>query len=67
MRPDKQQLPAVVATWRIMIALAVVVAVELMIFWAWRDGFDPDDLLGALVIGVLTFAVLAALRQLPIS
>jgi hypothetical protein len=67
MRPDKQYLPAVVATWRSMITLAVVVAVSLMIFWVWRDGFDLGDLLGALVIGVLTFATLAALRLLRTS
>ena len=67
MRPDKQHLPAVVATWRSMITLAVVVAVSLLIFWVWRDGFDPGDLLGALVSGVLTFAVLAALRRLRTS
>jgi hypothetical protein len=64
MRPDKQQLPAVVATWRSMIALAVVVAVTLVIFWAWRDGLDPGDLVGGLVTGALTFGTLAALRRL---
>jgi cation transporter-like permease len=64
MRPAKQQLPAVVATWRSMITLAVVVAVALVIFWAWRDGLDPGDLVGGLVTGVLTFATLAALRRL---
>jgi hypothetical protein len=67
MRPDKQHLPAVVATWRSMIALAVVVAAALIIFWVWRDGFDPGDLLGGLVTGVLTFATLAALRRLRTS
>ena len=64
MRPDKQHLPAVLATWRSMITLAVVVSVALIIFWAWRDGFDPGDLLCGLVTGVLTFAVLATLRRL---
>ena len=67
MRSDKQQLPAVVATWRSMITLAVVVAVALVIFWAWRDGFDPGDVAGGLVTGVLTFATLAALRRLRTS
>ena len=62
MCPDKQHLPAVVATWRSMIALAVVVAVALMIYWAWRDGFDPGDLVGGIVTGATTFAVLAAVR-----
>ena len=64
MRPDKQQLPAVVATWRSMITLAVVVAVALVIFWTWRDGLDSGDLVGGLVTGVLTFVTLAALRRL---
>jgi cation transporter-like permease len=67
MRPDKQHLPAVLATWRSMITLAVVVAAALIIFWAWRDGFDPGNLLGGLVTGVLTFATLAALRRLRTS
>jgi hypothetical protein len=67
MRPDKQPLPAVVATWRSMITLAVVVAVALVIFWAWRDGLDAGDLVGGLVTGVLTFATLAALRRLRTS
>ena len=67
MRPDKQHFPAVLATWRSMITLAVVVSVALIIFWAWRDGFDPGDLLGGLVTGVLTFATLAALRRLRTS
>jgi hypothetical protein len=67
MRPDKQHLPAVLATWRSMITLAVVAAAALIIFWGWRDGFDPGDLLGGLVTGVLTFATLAALRRLRTS
>ncbi len=67
MGPEKQQLPAVLATWRSMITLAVVVAVALVIFWTWRDGLDPGDLLGGLVTGVLTFATLAALRRLRTS
>jgi hypothetical protein len=50
-----------------MIGLAVVVAVALMIFWGWRDGLDPGDLLGALVIGALKFGTLAALRWLRTS
>ena len=66
MRSDKQ-LPAVVATWRSTLTLAVVVAVTLVIFWAWRDGFGPGDLVGGLVTGVLTFATLAALRRLRTS
>ena len=61
-RPDKSRRPAIVATWGSMIALAVVVAVVLVIVWAWRDGLDPGDLLGGLVIGLLTFGTLAALR-----
>ncbi len=64
MRSDKQHLPAVAATCSSMLTLAVVVAVALIIFWAWRDGFDPGDLLGGLIIGVLTFLTLAALRWL---
>jgi cation transporter-like permease len=67
MGPEKQQLPAVLATWRSMITLAVVVAAALVIFWSWRDGFDPGDLLGGLVTGVLTFVTLAALRRLRTS
>jgi hypothetical protein len=67
MRSDKPHLPAVAATWRSMIVLAVVVAVALIVFWAWRDGFDPGDLLGALVIGMVTFLTLAALRWLRTS
>ena len=51
-----------VATWWSMIALAVVVAVALVSVWAWRDGLDPGDLLGGLVVGLLTFVALAALR-----
>jgi cation transporter-like permease len=50
-----------------MITLAVVVTAALIIFWAWRDGFDPGDLVGGLVTGVLTFATLAALRRLRTS
>jgi cation transporter-like permease len=50
-----------------MITLAVVVAVVLMISWAWRDGFDPGDLVGGLVTGVATFAVLAAVRWFRVT
>ena len=46
MRPGKQRPPAVVATWRSIIALAVVVRVALVVVWAWRDGLDWGDVLG---------------------
>ena len=29
-------------------------ALALTIFWAWRDGFAPGDLVGGLVTGVAT-------------
>ncbi len=63
MRCDKQRLPAVVAPWQSAIALAAVVGVGQVLFWAWRDGPDWGDVLGGLVIGVLTFATLAAVRR----
>ena len=63
MRPDKQRPPALPATWPSMIALALVVTVALIVAWAWRDGLAWGDVLGGLVIGLLVFATLAALRQ----
>ncbi len=60
MPPDRTREPA---TWRSMMALAVVVTVALVIFWAGRDGLAWGDVLGGLVIGVLTFATLVALSR----
>jgi hypothetical protein len=62
MYPDKKRTPTVVATWRGMIALAIVVAVASVISWVWRDDFAWGDVLGGLLVGVLTFTALAALR-----
>ena len=64
MRPERKRDPAFPATWRRMIALAVVVALALILFWAGRDGLEWGDVLGGLVIGVLTFATLVALSRL---
>ncbi len=62
-RLDKKRHPTVAATWRSMIALAVVVAMALVIFWAGRDGLAWGDVLGGLIVGVLTFATLAAMHR----
>jgi hypothetical protein len=63
MRPDKQRPPALPTTWRSMIAFALIVAVALIVSWAWRDGLSWGDVIGGLVTGAVTFATLAALRQ----
>ena len=63
MRPDPQPTGAASAGWPGMIALAAAVAAALVAFFALRDGFDWGDVLGGLVIGALTLAVLAALRR----
>ena len=60
MRPDSQQ-PAS-ATWSL-IALPIAVAVATFVLFVVRDGFAPGDLVGAVVIGLATFAVMLVIRR----
>ncbi len=63
MHLDQKGGVPVATTWQGMIAFSAIVALAVFLFWLWRDGFAWGDVLGAVLIGVLTFAVLAALRR----
>ncbi len=63
MRPDRQRPSPAFAGWPGMVAFAVLEAVVITAFFAWRDGFGVGDVLAGLVIGALTLAVLAVIRR----
>lgn len=62
MRPDKHHPAPRYATRQNTIALPTIVAVAVAAYWVWRDGFSWGDLLGGLLIWVVAFGTLAALR-----
>jgi hypothetical protein len=51
------------ATQQSLIVLPIVIAVAILIAFVWRDGFAWGDVVGALVIGLGVFVVLALLRR----
>lgn len=44
------------------IAFPPIVTVTVVAFWVWRDGFSRGNVLGRLLIRVVAFGTLAALR-----
>ena len=62
MGPDRSPTGGALAGWPGMLALAAAVTTAPIAFFAVRDGVAWGDVLGGLVIGALTLAVLAALR-----
>ena len=63
MRPDRQGPAPAFAGWPAMVAFAVLEAVVIIAFFAWRDGFGLGDVLAGLVIGAVTLAILAVMRR----
>lgn len=62
MRPEKNRSVFGSATWRNTIAFATIAAVAILAFWIWRDGVSWGAVLGALLIWVVAFGTVAALR-----
>ena len=62
MRPDRKRPEPMSATRRDILVPATFIAVPVVVFWIWRDGFSWGDVLGGLVIWTLTAATLAAMR-----
>ena len=62
MPTDKNRPASLVATQQSVFVLPTVVAVVIIAYWVWRDGFSWGDLLGGLLIWVGTCATLALLR-----
>lgn len=50
-------------TWQSLIALPTIIALAILAVFVVRDGFGWGDVLGALVIGLLTFIVLVVVRR----
>lgn len=50
-------------SWRSNLVLATAIALIVVTFWAWRDGFQWGDALGGLVIWLAMLAVLAVLHR----
>lgn len=63
MAQDQRSTMPVLVGWGGVITVAVVVALAVFAFFVLRDGFQVGDIVGGLVIGVVTFAVLAVVRR----
>lgn len=64
MNAEKKPVLPGVETWQSMIALSAVVAVALLVVRTLRDGFAAGDVVGAVVTGLVLFAVLVAIRRI---
>lgn len=50
MRPEDNRPARVTGAWPNALLLATIVAVAVVAYWVWRDGFSGGDLLGGLLI-----------------
>lgn len=63
MTQNQQGTIAVRNGWRSALLIACLIAVVLIAFFILRDGFGWGDIVGGLIIGVMTLAVLEVVRR----